>query len=136
MKRNGIILAGGILGALRGAFGAVFGLLGFATVAQIEQVLPGYTSIFVFELLLSLVVLAVGIYAIVKSNDPTTAGTVRVLGIAIIVGGVVDAVWGSALLKGTSGGTSSVFGALAALVIIGVILIIGAQRWRRDALQS
>jgi hypothetical protein len=135
VKRNGIILAGGILGVLRGAFGAVFGLLGLATVAQIEQVLPGYTSIFVFELLLSLVVLAVGIYAIVKSNDPTTAGTVRVLGIAIIVGGVVDAVWGSALLQGTSSGTSSAFGSLVALAVIGVLLVLGAQHWRRNALQ-
>jgi hypothetical protein len=135
VKRNGFVLAGGIIGVLRGAFGTVLGLLGLAALGQIEQVLPGYTPIFVFELVLSLVVLGAGIYAIVKSKDPTTAGIIRLLGVAIVVGGVIDAVWGFAFLQGTPNATSSVFGALWGLIVVGGLLILGAQQWRRNALQ-
>jgi hypothetical protein len=127
------VLVGGIIGVLRGAFGTISGLLGLAAIGQVEQVLPGYTQIFVFEMMLSLVVLGAGIYAIVKSKDPTTAGTVHLLGVAIVVGGVIDAVWGYALLQGTPIGTSSVFGSLGALVFIGCLLIFGARWWRRNA---
>jgi hypothetical protein len=128
MRRDGLIVAGGILGVLRGAFGLFAGLSNTATLSQISQIIPGYTQIFYYELAVSLVILIVAIYALVKANDRHSAGTIRGLGIAIIVAGVVDAFWSIALLGGSPTVFGAAFGSVAALSLIGGLLAAGGTR--------
>lgn len=133
MPRDGLILAGGILGVLRGAFGSFIGLANTGTVTDLNQLLPGYSQIFFFELALSVVILIVAIYALVKANDPHSGGTIRGWGIVIIVAGVVDMWWSLALLGGTSTAVGAAFGSVIALGLIGGLLAGGGSRLARRA---
>lgn len=131
MKRNGLILAGGILGVLRGGFGTIVGLLGLGVVGELEATIPGYTGVFVFDVVLSAIMLGIGIFAIVKSGDPMTEGVFRWSGLAIVLGGIVSGVWSFDLLKGTPEGVGSVFGSIWVLGGTGLLLLFGAARWQR-----
>lgn len=126
MSRNGVIVAGGILGVLRGTFGGFIGLGGVATVNEIDRIIPGYSGIFWFELLLSIGILIVAIYALVKAKDPSAAGDIKGWGIAIIIAGVVDLVWALALVGGAPESVGAALGSLAALALIGGLLAAGA----------
>ena len=131
MKRNGLILAGGILGVLRGGFGTIVGLFGLGVVGDLEATIPRYTGVFVFDLVLSAIVLVIGIFAIIKSGDPATEGMFRWIGLAIVLGGMVSGLWSFDLLKGTPEGVASVLGSIWVLGLTGLLLLFGAARWRR-----
>lgn len=128
MGRNGLVVAAGVIAIVRGVLGIVIGLVNFSTVNQINDFVPGYTQIFFFELVLSVAILIIGIYAIVKANDPGAAATIRTLGIVIVAAGVVDAVWTLALAGWTPGAIGGALGSLAALALIGGLFIAGARR--------
>lgn len=128
MKRNGLILAGGIIAILRGLFGTLTGLGGFSIVAEVEQVAPGYGLIYTFEVLVSLAVLAIGIFAVVKANDPQSAPLIRILGYAIIAAGFIDFIWATILFGASAAVIASGLGAIAALVLIGSLLVVGSGR--------
>lgn len=130
MRRNGWIVTGGVLGVLRGSFGAFSGVLQLPAVEQVESIVPGYSAIFVFELLLSFVILLIAVFAIVKANDPSSARLISASGFVIVGAGLVDAVWSVALFSGITGAASSAFGSAFALGVIGALLIIGARRLR------
>ncbi|MEO8528579.1 MAG: hypothetical protein ABI435_05835 [Pseudolysinimonas sp.] len=128
MKRNGLIIAGGVIAILRGIFGTLVGLGNLPSVNQLNLLVPGYTPVFYYELLLSIAVLIIGIYSLVKAIDPGSAGTIRILGIVIIAAGVVDGVWALALLGGSATAIPSALGSVAALALIGGLLLAGATR--------
>jgi len=128
VKRNGLILAGGIIAILRGVFGTLTGLGGFALVGEVEQIAPGYSLIYTYEVLVSVVVLAIGVYAVVKANDPASAGIIRILGYVVIAAGIIDFIWATVLFGVSAAVIASGLGAIAALVLIGSLLIAGAGR--------
>lgn len=131
MKRNGIVLVGGILGVLRGVFGTFIDLVGLSVVRLAEERTPGWTGLYAFEFAVSLAVLGIGIYAIVKSGDSTAGGVILVLGIAIVAAGVIVTAWGFAVLQGTSDAIAAL-GAFWSLGVVGGLLIFGAVQWRRQ----
>ncbi len=128
MKRNGLILAGGIIAILRGVFGTLTGLGGFSLVAEVEQIAPGYGLIYTYEVFVSVAVLAIGVFAVVKANDPQSAGIIRVLGYAVIAAGIIDFIWATILFGASAAVIASGLGAIAALVLIGSLLVAGAGR--------
>ncbi len=128
MKRNGLILAGGIIAIIRGSLGTLAGFAGLSTIGEIERFAPGYGLIFAFEMGVSIAVLIAGIYAVTKANDPQSAGTIRGWGIAIIVAGIIDFLWGIAVFGGTAEVIASGLGSIFALMLIGSLLMAGARR--------
>lgn len=124
MRRNGWIVTGGIIGVLRGASGALVGFIAVESIADF----PGYALLLIFELLLSLMILAISIFALVKANDPSRSGQIRFGGGAIAAGGGVDAVLTLLLLGNVAGVAASALGTLVALGIIGALLVIGAGK--------
>ena len=125
------MLVGGILGVLRGVFGTFIDLVGLSVVGIAEERTPGWTALFAFEFAVSLAVLGIGIYAIVKSSDPKVAGIILSLGIALVAAGVIVAAWGYAVLQGTSDAVAALT-ALWPLGLVGGLLIYGAVQWRRQ----
>lgn len=136
MRRNGWILAGGIIGVLRGSLGTLSGLITLGSAAQLESLVPGYSALLVYELLMSLLILAISIFAIVTGGDPSRSGQIRIGGFAIIAAGSIDGVWGLILLRDVDNIAASVLGTMLALVIIGTLLVIGAGRLGRAAAAS
>jgi hypothetical protein len=128
VKRNGLILAGGIIAILRGVFGTLTGLGGFSLVAEVEQIAPGYGLIYTYEVFVSVAVLAIGVFAVVKANDPQSAGIIRVLGYAVIAAGIIDFIWATVLFGVSAAVIASGLGAIAALVLIGSLLVVGSGR--------
>lgn len=128
------MLVGGILGVLRGVFGTFIDVVGLSVVGLAEERTPGWTALYAFEFAVSLAVLGIGIYAIVKSNVPTASGIILTLGIAIVAAGVVITAWGYAVLQGTPDAVAAL-GALWSLAVIGGLLIFGAVQWRRRAVK-
>lgn len=124
------MLVGGILGVLRGVFGTFIDVVGLSVVGLAEERTPGWTALYAFEFAVSVGVLGIGIYAIVKSSDSAAAGIILVLGIAIVAAGVIVTVWGYAVLQGTSDAVAAL-GAFWSLGIVGGLLIFGAVQWRR-----
>lgn len=125
MKRNGLVLAGGIIGILRGAFGIFTGVTLFPSLGEFDAVIPGIQALILFEFALAAVILIVSIWAIVKANDPTSGSAIRGWGIAIALAGVVDLIWGMTLM-GPQGAASGV-GSLIALALIGILLAAGGN---------
>lgn len=132
MKRNGLILAGGIIAIVRGALGSLTALGGLTSIDLIEEVAPGYGVIFAFETFLSVGILVLGIYAVAKANDPGAARTIRGGGIAIIVAGLVDFVWAAALFGGSAEVIAGGLGSVVALLLIGGLLAAGAARLQTE----
>jgi len=128
VSRNALLIVGGILGILRGILGAFSGIGSLSTVSMIESIIPGYTPVFVYEFVLSFVVLGAAIFVLVKSNDPGSAGAIRGWGIAIIIAGVIDLVWTLALVGGAPEGIAAGLGSLGALALIGGLFVGGASR--------
>lgn len=131
MKRDGLILAGGILAILRGVFGTFSALALVPSLGAIEQAVPGLALLVMFELLVSIAVLAIGIFAVVKANETSQGKNISNLGLAIIGAGIVDLLWGLAVLgpSGIAGGIGSLF----ALLLIGGLLRYGGIRLQRAA---
>lgn len=132
MKRNGLILAGGIIAIIRGALGSLTALGGFASIELIEEVAPGYAVIFVFESFLSVGILILGIYAVAKANDPGAARTIRGGAFAVIAAGIVDFVWAAALFGGSAEVIAGGLGSVVALLLIGGLLAAGASRLQTE----
>ncbi len=128
MKRNGLLLAGGIIGILKGTVGIIAGFINIRYVGQIAEIFPGYDGAYYFELFLSIAILAAGIWVVVKSNDPASAPAIRVAGIAFIVAGVIDFFWSIAILRVGSMVISSALGAITAYAVIAMLLIVGSRR--------
>lgn len=131
MKRDGLIIAGGVIAILRGLLGVFVWLANLGFMSAAENLIPGISLLLNFELVLALAILAIGIFAIVRSNAPASAGVIRNAGIVIIVAGVVDAVWAIALSGADSTSLPSAFGSILALALIGALLIAGAGRLSR-----
>lgn len=125
------MLVGGILGVLRGVFGTFIDVVGLSVVGLAEERTPGWTALYAFEFAVSLAVLGIGIYAIVKSSDPKVSTIILSLGIAIVAAGVSVTAWGYAVLQGTSDAVAAL-GALWSLGVVGGLLIFGAVQWRRQ----
>lgn len=131
MRRNGWILAGGIIGVLRGVLGTLSGIATLNAGAQLDGLVPGYSAILVYELLMSVFVLAVSIFALVTGGDPSRSGQIRLGGFAIIIAGGIDAIWALILLRDVAGVGGTAVGTLLALGLIGTLLVIGAGRLGR-----
>lgn len=136
MRRNGWILTGGIIGVLRGSLGTLSGIATLGSAEQLDSIVPGYSAILVYELLMSILILAISIFAIVTGGDPSRSGQIRIGGFAIIAAGGIDGIWGLILLQGVDGIAGSVLGTVLALAIIGTLLVIGAGRLGRAAASS
>ena len=124
MRRNGVLVTGGIIGILRGISGAVLGVLAVSSIAA----LPTAAPLVIFELLLAFMILAISIFALVTGNDPSRSGQIRLGGLVIAGGGGVDAVLILLLFRGVDSVAASALGALFAPAIIGALLVIGAGR--------
>lgn len=129
MKRNGLVLAGGIIATIRGVLGAVLGAGTLTTLSVGESLFPGYSAVIVFEILVSLALIAVGIFAIVKSADRTAGPIIRAVGLAVIAVAVIDLVWAIVVLG--SAAYSSGAGSLVVLGAIGALLTAGGTRLAR-----
>jgi len=129
MKRDGLVLAGGIIAAIRGVVGTQFGFSTLGTLGVGESLFPGYTAVIVFEFLISLALIAIGILAIVKSNDPAFGAVIRGIGIGIIAVAVIDIIWAIVVLG--SAAASSGVGSLVVLGLIGSLLLAGGTRLAR-----
>jgi len=131
MKRDGLILAGGILAILRGAFGTISAVLLIPSLGAVEQAVPGLALLVVFELLVSIGVLIIGVFAVMKSNSTRHAMTISYLGLAISGAGIVDLLWVLAVAGPSAVG--SAIGSLFALLLIGGLLRWGGLRLQRAA---
>lgn len=131
MKRDGLVLAGGIIATIRGVVGTLLGFSTLGTLGVGESLFPGYTAVIVFEFLISLALIAVGILAILKSADPAFGGVIRAIGIGIIALAVIDIVWAIVVLGGNA--VASGFGSLVVLGLIGGLLLAGGTRLARSA---
>lgn len=129
MKRNGLVLAGGIIATIRGVLGAVLGVGTLSTLSVGESLFPGYSAVIVFEFLVSLALIAVGIFAIVKSADRTAGPIIRVVGIVVLAIAVIDLIWAIAVLGANA--YSSGIGSLLVLGLIGALLTVGGARLAR-----
>ena len=127
MKRSGLVLAGGIIGIIRGALGTFVGIANLAILGTIEAVIPGAGAVLVFEFLLSIAILIVSIWAIVKANDAGAASAIKGWGIVFIAAGVVDLVWTVGLMGSAPEVIGSAIGSLTALTLIGGLLVAGAS---------
>jgi hypothetical protein len=129
MKRNGLVLAGGIIATIRGVLGALLGVGTLGTLSAGESLFPGYSAVIVFEFLVSLALIAVGIFAIVKSADRTAGPIIRVVGIVVIAIAVIDAIWAIVVLGPAAYASSA--GSVVVLGLIGALLAAGGARLAR-----
>ena len=127
-RRNGLVLAGGIIGVIRGLFGTIVGLTTVPALELVEPMIPGISALIGFEIVLSIAILAIGIFAIVSANKPSRARGILICGIAIIAAGVIDLIWGIALMGGAPETIGSSLGSVVALSLIGALLGSGARR--------
>lgn len=130
MKRNGFVLAGGIVGTIRGALGILLGFGSVTLLAELDAVIPGAGALIGFEFVLSIAVLAASIWAIVKSSDPAAAPAIKTVGVLVIVAGFVDLLWAVGILGLEPQVLSSAFGSVTALSIIGLLFVSGANLFR------
>jgi hypothetical protein len=126
MNRDALVLAGGIIATIRGVVGVLLGITTFGTLEIGESLFPGYTAVIVFEFLISLALIAIGILAIVKSADPAFGGMIRAIGIGIMAVAVIDVVWAIVVLGGAA--VASGVGSLVVLGLIGSLLLAGGTR--------
>jgi hypothetical protein len=82
--------------------------------------------VIVFEFLVSLALIGVGIFAIVKSADRTAGPLIRVIGIVILAIAVIDAIAAIVILGVAS--ISSAIGSIVVLGLIGGLLFAGGAR--------
>lgn len=131
MKRNGLLVAAGIIGIVRGALGLFGGIGSLALLERYDRLIPGAGAIMVFEVTMSLVILIVSIWALVKANDPVSASAIKAWGGLIIAAGVIDLFWSIALMGSQAMATA--VGSVVALALIGGLLIAGATSLERRA---
>ncbi len=128
MKRNGLLVAGGIIGIFRGVIGTIAGFINARYVGQIAEFFPGYQGAFYFEMVLSIAILVGGIWVVIKSNDPARASAIRAAGIALLVAGVIDFFWSIGILRVGTAVIASALGAILAYAVIAMLLIFGSRR--------
>ena len=133
MTRNGLLIAAGIIGIIRGLLGTFIGLSNLSVLDAYNELVPGIGAPLVFELVLSVAILLASIWVIVKANDHRSASMIKAWGVLVIVAGVIDMVWTIALLGTAPGALGSSFGSVVALTLIGVLLIAGANGLSRRA---
>lgn len=131
MQRSGLVIAGGILGILRGAFGGLTGISVIGDYAAFDAIIPGASGVLGFELLVSVLALAGGIWALVVSGNASKAGAITALGWVILSCGLVDLIWATALMG--SSALASAAGSLFALALIGALLIAGGRSLQKRA---
>ncbi|WP_166865690.1 hypothetical protein [Salinibacterium sp. ZJ70] len=117
MKRSGLLVAGGILAILRGAFGTFSGVGMTGDYAALDAVVPGISAVLAFELIASIALVVLGIWALSLTPDPSKAGQITGWGWVIIAAGVVDMVWATAILGGAA--SPAAIGSLLAFGLIG-----------------
>lgn len=127
MKRNGLLIAGGVVGIIRGCLGIFGGLASLSMLDVYDEFVPGLGTLVIVEFLLAIVILIVAIWVLSKSNDPASAPTIEGWGVAIIAAGVVDLIWGMSLLGSGPDTLAAAMGSLVALGLIGGLLIAGAR---------
>ena len=133
MTRNGLLLAAGIIGIIRGLLGTFGGFGNLRVLDAYNDLVPGIGAPLVFELVLSVAILIASVWVIVKANDRRSASMIKAWGVLVIVAGVVDMVWTLALLGSTPAALGSSFGSVVALTLIGVLLIAGANSLSKQA---
>jgi hypothetical protein len=121
-----MVLAGGIVATIRGVLGTLLGIGTLGTLSIGESLFPGYSVVIVFEFLVSLALIGVGIFAIVKSADRTAGSLIRVIGIVILAIAVIDAIAAIVILGVAS--ISSAIGSIVVLGLIGGLLFAGGTR--------
>ena len=131
MKRSGLVVAGGVLGVLRGIIGLVVTSASIGSLPALEPYAPGIGAIVTYELLLAAVILVVAIWALVRSNRPESGAAITAWGIVIIIAGVVDLIWGIVVLG--SNAYASGVGSVVALALIGGLFLAGGRALRAQA---
>jgi hypothetical protein len=131
MKRSGLVVAGGVLSVVRGVIGLFATGSSFAALPVLEPYAPGIGAIVSYEFVLAVVILVVGIWALVRSNRPESGSAITGWGLVIIISGVVDLVWGIAVLGNDA--LASGFGSVVALALIGGLLFAGGRSLRTQA---
>lgn len=129
MKRDGFALAGGIVAVARGVLGTVLGISALGTLQLGESLFPGYSAVIIFEFALSILLIPIGIFVILKSADRAAGTLIRALGFVVIAAAVIDIVWAIIVLGGNA--VSSGFGSLVVLGVIGSLLVTGGTRLAR-----
>lgn len=131
MERDGLVIAAGVLGILRGGVGVISGLPALQLATGLDRLLPGAAPLIYFEVLTSVVVLTVSIWALVKANDPHAGQLIVNWGWIFVVAGLIDWIAGASVMKGQDGGAA--FGGFLGLALVGGFLIAGGDRLRKRA---
>ncbi|MBB4071550.1 hypothetical protein EII31_01870 [Leucobacter sp. OH2974_COT-288] len=129
VKRSGLVLAGGIIAIIRG-------FLQF--ISNIAQELPaGLAYLKYMEVIAAVALIAIGIFAIVKSASPSAAGIIRGLGMGIIAWAIINSVVGYQALMplGVDFSTlaPAMFGSFVLLTLIGVFFVVGSNKLKQQA---
>ncbi len=131
MKRNGLVLAAGIIGIVRGTLGTFVNLGSLPNLKLLEDLFPGMSAMIVFAILLSVTILIVSIWVIVKANDPNSASAIKIWGGLIIAAGVGELVWGIALMGNGGEVMAAGLGGLVGLGLIGGLLVAGGNSLKK-----
>lgn len=132
MSRNPLILAGGSLGAIRGGAGILFALVNLPSAGTVDSIAPGASTLIVLEILFSVGILAMSIWALVKANDPKAAILITVWAVVMVALAVIDAIAAQALFTNTPLADSTSFASVSVPLLIGLLLFTGARQLGRE----
>lgn len=129
VKRSGLVLAGGIIAIIRG-------VLQF--ISNIGQEFPaGLGYLKYMEVIAAVALIAIGIFAIVKSASPSAAGIIRGLGMGVIAWAIINSVVGYQAFSSFGVDFSTMapmmFGSFLMLTLIGVFLVLGSNKLKQSA---